>query len=102
MANVRKFGTENLSSTRKFRRGTMRYAIPIRSAIVVAAMLLSGSADAGWVCIAKSSYGTHATTTTWSESAASRSGAEGSAIGKCVSQAVNKRDCRVQRCWSGG
>jgi hypothetical protein len=100
MANVGNFDIMSLPATRNNGRRM------IRAAVLFAALLIGSSAHAatagGWVCIAKSSYGTHAPTTTWSDAASSRQGAEGSAIGKCVAQAVNKRDCRVQRCWIGG
>jgi hypothetical protein len=81
-------------------------AAVVLSAALIGSVALSGSAEAGsagqWVCIAKSSYGTHATTTNWSSPASSRRQAESSAVGKCVAAAVNKRDCKVQRCWIDG
>jgi hypothetical protein len=54
-----------------------------------------------WVCMANSTYGTHGTSSHWSGGAHTRSGAEASAISKCVAFAVNKRGCAVNRCWVG-
>lgn len=63
----------------------------------------SYAASAGtWVCMAKSTYGTHAATTVWSAYEDSRKGAEASALEKCWIEAANKRDCRLTRCWIAG
>lgn len=66
-------------------------------------MLVAGSqpnSDVGkWACIARSTYGTHGTTSVWSDYEATERRAHDSAVQKCLFSATNKRDCRVDRCW---
>lgn len=78
----------------------MRYAILVFSLSLLTTHFAAANTG-NWVCIANSTYGTHGTSSHWSGSAGSRSDAEASAIHKCVAFAVNKRDCRVNRCWLG-
>lgn len=52
-------------------------------------------------CVARSTYGTHGTSSHWSSDTGSRQGAGASAISKCLAFAVNKRDCQVNRCGIG-
>jgi hypothetical protein len=78
----------------------------MKSAALVVSLILFGTGQAfaatgSWTCIANSTYGTHGTSSHWSSNTGSRQGAEASAISKCVAFAVNKRDCRVNRCWVG-
>ena len=55
-----------------------------------------------WECMAKSSYGVHATTVVRSDYTTSRSAAERSALSKCRRQAASPMNCRIWDCWIHG
>lgn len=54
---------------------------------------------ASWVCMAKSTYGTHPATVVWSDDSSTRSEAEDSAMEKCKREAAAPMNCHVTDCW---